>query len=117
MDESGDVREVLVVIAPDLPADTASHALSAVEVRHTASPRVHVVSGPPDALAALRTISGLHVITADVDDSRVPADLEEGDALFVEAWLSRRAPKVRRGDGSSWDAPGFAPPDRNDDTT
>jgi hypothetical protein len=32
--------------------------------------------------------------------------------LFVAAWLDRRQPKDRPGDGRSWDAPGLVPPDR-----
>jgi hypothetical protein len=48
-----------------------------------------------------------------VGDERVLDDLDEGARLFVRAWQERPLRKAeRRGEGLSWDAPGFEPPDR-----
>ena len=38
-------------------------------------------------------------------------DLDPRARIFIAAWLDRRAPKDRPGDGLSWDAPGHVPPD------
>jgi hypothetical protein len=32
--------------------------------------------------------------------------------IFIAAWRDRRRPKERPGDGLTWDAPGYQPPDR-----
>ncbi|MDY7088745.1 MAG: hypothetical protein SYR96_27025 [Actinomycetota bacterium] len=37
--------------------------------------------------------------------------LDPAARLFVAAWRDRQHPKKRIGDGLSWDAPGFRPPD------
>ncbi|MFE5673265.1 hypothetical protein ACFQ58_16825 [Agromyces sp. NPDC056523] len=37
--------------------------------------------------------------------------LTSTERLFVDAWLSRRDPKTRLGDGLPWDAPGMDAPD------
>ncbi len=46
-----------------------------------------------------------------VGDVRVLDELDEGARLFVRAWQERPLSKSdRRGEGLSWDAPGFEPP-------
>jgi hypothetical protein len=117
MNHSRDSGEVLVIIEPSTHADVWRRASAELEVRHAVSPRVHVVTGPAHALAALATTAGLHVLTADTARATAPPGLDPAETMFVDAWLSRRDPKVRHGEGLAWDAPGFTPPDSHDDTT
>jgi hypothetical protein len=53
-------------------------------------------------------------VTALVEEppAELPTDLSPEERVFVAAWAARGAPKVRRGEGLDWDAPGFEPPDR-----
>jgi hypothetical protein len=49
--------------------------------------------------------------TRMVGDVGVLDELDEGARLFVRAWQERPLSKTdRRGEGLSWDAPGFEPP-------
>jgi hypothetical protein len=48
---------------------------------------------------------------SDDPPPRLPPDLTQSERLFVAAWEARRQPKSRVGEGLSWDAPGFLPPD------
>lgn len=117
MDQSRDAGEVLVIIEPTTHADVWHRASAELEVRHSVSPHVHVVTGPAHALTALANAAGLHVLTTDTAQATAPPGLDPAETMFVDAWLSRRNPKVRHGEGLAWDAPGFTPPDSEDDTT
>jgi hypothetical protein len=61
-------------------------------------------------LALARTPDGG---TTSLGDDAAIEELDEASQLFVSAWKQRRLAKPDRiGDGQSWDAPGFEPPDR-----
>ena len=111
---SGGKRELLVILS-GARADEALKQLSAnYNVQHVASPRVFVVVGGQDALAGLRAVPGVLAATAGELPPAALEGLDEGESLFVAAWLSRikEGPsKQRPGEGLSWDAPGFVPPD------
>jgi hypothetical protein len=76
-------------------------------------PRLMVVDIDDDAASELRQ----HSQIAGVFDREVPADvvaqLPATERLFVSAWSQQQtmAHKQRRGDGLSWDAAPFEPPD------
>ena len=72
--------------------------------------RVLVVS--TDNVGGLRALGDVYVVEAG---KRAPAQqegLSETEQMGVEAWNARDdiANKKRRGDGLSWDTPGFDPP-------
>ena len=75
-------------------------------------PRILVLEADEAALTALRADANV----AGVYDQAVPPDVLAGlgpeERLFVEGWIQQQAgkDKSRRGDGLSWDAPGFQPP-------
>lgn len=47
------------------------------------------------------------------DRGTLPGSLDDNERLFAGAWLARLpGNKARAGEGESWDAPGFLPPDR-----
>ena len=109
-----DGRELLLV----LPSDGATEALAQVRrtcrVSQLASPRVAIVTCAPGELTGVRAIPGVTVISAGDPAPAVMAHLDDGESLFVAAWLRRMQEmpsKQRRGEGLSWDAPGFTPPD------
>jgi hypothetical protein len=61
-------------------------------------------------LVMVRRLDGGILITGD---ESVLDELPEGARLFVSAWRERRTDKPGRvGEGQSWDAAGFEPPDR-----
>jgi hypothetical protein len=103
------VDKDVLVVAADTP--TGREALADLRIRGLVTqllpPRLALVApgaGGPDELAGTPGIS-VHADTPPELD-----DPTEAERLFVEAWLSRRAGKRRRGDGLPWDAPGFQPP-------
>jgi hypothetical protein len=99
-----------VILAPET-AETALEAIRAGHrVLHTASQRVLVVQG--DA-TDLRGLPGIHGAYADAVPKDVLEALTDAEALFARAWAARRATGAveQRGEGLSWDAPGFSPPD------
>ncbi|MDQ3254334.1 MAG: hypothetical protein M3R15_10580 [Acidobacteriota bacterium] len=111
---SGVDRELLVILSGDRAEESFKQVSASYQVQHEASPRVFVVEGDQSELAKLRSISGVLAATAGDLPPEVLKSLDDGETLFVGAWLSRikeGSSKQRRGEGLSWDAPGFVPPD------
>lgn len=71
----------------------------------------------PPRIAIVRLRAGLPPAQAVPGTSWYPdavpesVDLTSTERLFVDAWLSRREPKTRPGDGLPWDTPGMEAPD------
>jgi hypothetical protein len=98
-----------------LERERAPQTLDLIRARHrvaqTATPRVVVVEGSsPDTEARLRAIPGVRAVTAGDLASANLEGLDQAEALFARAWMSRmtesQPKKRRRGDGAAWDAPG-----------
>ncbi|HJT91079.1 MAG TPA: hypothetical protein VJ777_03940 [Mycobacterium sp.] len=110
MTESQQEQLVLLEVAGVGPAIAEIEALA--PVTQTLPPRLLLVHADADARNAILRIPGVvsvfDVAAAPID---VPLDLSQAERVFVAAWLTRSAPKTRRGDGLDWDAPGFEPPD------
>ena len=112
--ESGATQEILVILK-----DTDSHAPlpslgSTYKTRQVISPRVFTVESTGAGLAALQERSDMTVVSGNNPLPESIDDLTESEQLFMAAWLSRwqkQEAKQRPGDGLSWDAPGFTPPD------
>jgi hypothetical protein len=102
-------EEALVVVADTRDADDIWDQLRRqVRVTQALLPRLALVALDEAAAAALAEVPGITVHRA-----RPPgmADLREDEKLFVAAWVTRLRSKDRPGDGLSWDAPGYHPPD------
>lgn len=69
--------------------------------------------GPPEAgePEARPHLSAGIAVYASAPPPAVMAGLSAAEQLFVAGWIARTTPKVRPGEGLSWDAPGFVPPD------
>lgn len=83
-------------------------------VTQVASPRLVVFAADHAHAAGIESYPGV----VGVFTGSLPADviesLGDSEAIFAAAWALRHAgtsPKQRYGEGMSWDAPGFQPPD------
>lgn len=75
-------------------------------------PRLAVAEMDDGEAEALRRLPGtLEVISGP--EEPLPASLSESEELFVRGWQQRQrgGKRERPGEGLSWDAPGFLPPD------
>ena len=111
---SGDRPELLVILGGERAAEALNQLRNSYRVTQSASPRVVVIEAGPGEAGRLRAIPGVKVVTAGELPSEGMEGLDDGEALFVEAWVSRinELPlKQRPGEGLPWDAPGFIPPD------
>ena len=103
--------EALLIVEPALADQVLGGVTRAVTVTQRLPPRLAVVTGDEDDLAALQQVPGVvAVIEGSVPES-ARAELDPTERLFVDAWLKRQQPKVRPGEGLPWDAPGYLPPD------
>lgn len=107
--------ELLVVLDEDA-ADAALEGLrNAFHVTQVAPPRLAVVeTTKAEDEASLRSMPGVVAVTGADVPVELMGRLRPEEELFVAAW-SRRLTEIprkeRRGEGLSWDAPGFSPPD------
>ena len=106
-------RDLLVIITGSRADESFERISAAYKVQQVVSHRVLVVEGNSGELAELKQIPGVSVIASGDAAPGVTEKLDEGESLFVTAWISRmkEGPKNRSGDGLNWDAPGFEPPD------
>jgi len=107
---SGGNGEYLVI----LHRQSAPEALPVrFRVTQVVSPRVVVVQTSPGEPPPSASLPGVLAVTDGELNPEVTETLDETEALFVAAWTSRMTgpPKQRRGDGLSWGASGFLPPD------
>lgn len=111
-----DDDELLVIVGDEDAAATVRELTGAAMV-HVASPRVFVINDP--AGVHTNELAGVPRLTAIRGGSIAPEvldELDENEALFVQAWTLRKSEsKTRRGDGLDWDSEGFEPPDASPD--
>jgi hypothetical protein len=99
-----------LLAAADVDA-TLADLSGSVTVTQRLPPRLAVVEGSPRTAEALRARPGVLAVGDPDLPAAVRAGLTETERLFADAWALGRQPKERRGDGRSWDAAGFSPPD------
>jgi hypothetical protein len=107
--------EALVIVEEARAAEVLSRVGERVEVTQRLPPRLAIARGAREALEAVRHLPGV----VSVSEGPVPVPVLNGlnptEQVFAEAWVLGRKPKAfRPGEGLSWDAPGFQPPDRPD---
>lgn len=105
-------------------AQDVVRAMPALRILSEHRPRVAVLELPAAVPPAqLLVLPGVRAVvtgknadgsTALVGDAGALAGLSPGEELFLRGWLTSLGlgGKNRPGDGLSWDAPGFSPPDR-----
>jgi hypothetical protein len=107
---SEEQRDALVVLESDRAARALAELRSVAQVTQVLAPRLALIRSDREVLARAARIDGVAAVHDQVL-GELPADLTDSERTFVAAWQARRAPKTRRGEGLSWDAPGFEPPD------
>ncbi len=115
MEDQARPQELLIIVAREHAPKLIEQIRNNHPVTQVGSPRVLVVEAGESAAGALRAMSGLRVVVPGERPPEALEDLDEAERLFVEAWITRMTElrsKKRVGEGLSWDAPGFVPPDR-----
>ncbi len=103
-------RELLVIFEPRLFGAALAAVRSVTTVTQLLEPRLAIVHSHPDTSERLTSIRGVAGVY-DSEPPSLPPDFSESERSFAGAWALRQRPKTRIGDGLSWDAPGFQPPD------
>jgi len=106
-------RDHLVVVDPDDSAAALARIGALGRVEQVLPPRLAIVRAEREVVPLLMRTDGVLEVVSDTTtpDSGAWTD---GERLFIDAWVARRADKQRPGEGLHWDAPGFLPPDRPD---
>ena len=106
--------QVQLVILDADQADTARAEIEGVApVTQMLRPRLLLISAAPGVREKIRQIPGV-VEILDRPAAVPVSDLSPAERVFVDAWATRNIPKTRRGEGLTWDATGFEPPDAPD---
>ena len=100
----------LLLFADDVEQVLGRLGRSVTLVQHL-PPRLAIIESDDDARAALRSAPGVLGVGEPALPDAVRQRLTETEQVFVDAWVLGRRPKTRPGDGLTWDAPGFEPPD------
>ena len=107
--------EALVIVDECQATEALSRVGERVEVTQRLPPRLAIARGAPGALEAVRNLPGIVSVSEGPVPVPVLQALNPTEQVFAEAWALSRKPKdFRPGDGLSWDAPGYQPPDRPD---
>jgi hypothetical protein len=109
--EAGPHSEFLVIITGPQPDEIRRGLRGRYQVTQSISTRVFLVRADATGLQA-PSPEGCQVFSQAHVPEEILESLDEGESLFVSAWLARlrQAPKRRRGEGLDWDDPGFEPP-------
>lgn len=112
-DRPGHGEEFLVILDPSAGAEVVKRLRQSHRVTQVGSPRVVVVSVLPGETPPSSSIPGVVAVSGGTLPPGLVERLDEGEALFVTAWVTRMTgpEKRRRGEGLPWDASGFEPPD------
>jgi hypothetical protein len=105
--------EALVILKSPTASKITDSIATRAKVTQIASPRVFVVSSDHSSLNAIAQLAGVANVLTE-PDAPLPdiSWLDQNERLFIKGWLMARQPKTRgKGEGLSWDAPGFLPPD------
>ena len=106
------MAEALIIAEPAALESVWRDVSALVDVTQRLPPRLAIVQGDEGALAKLRDVSGIVVVTSGDVPDQISSVLSESERLFAQGWVLGRSPKQRKGDGLAWDADGFLPPDR-----
>ena len=104
--------EMLVVLTATHRQQTREVIKNRFQLRHIVSDRILVIEKPDERqISLLRAMTGIQVATVEPLPQDILNTLNQTETLWVAAWFERKRPKQRPGDGLTWDAPGFLPPD------
>lgn len=103
------MAELLLIFS----ADAGGEPHTRYRVTQQLSPRVVIVEAGDLSKDVLRSETGALAVLEAGDEvaADVRRTLTAAEALAVDAYAERRRRKERPGDGLSWEAEGFVPPD------
>jgi hypothetical protein len=101
--------ELLAILEPRLATEALAQLRLVANVTQVLAPRLALVQADPEGRSRAAALGGLHLYEGVI--SELPPDLTPSERVFIAAWEARRRTKTRIGEGLSWDAPGFLPPD------
>lgn len=106
------MAEVLLILEEDPEAPSHEEVRREQRVTQALSDRVFAIEEPDaERLAELEALPGVSLYREGSTPARIPTGLSDAERVWVDAWGQRGEPKERPGEGLSWDAPGFEPPD------
>jgi hypothetical protein len=110
---SGGGGEILVILDRESAAEALASLSTRFRVTHAVSPRVVVIETDPGQPPPSTSQTGVVAVSDGPLNPEIVETLDYAEGLFVSAWTRRMidASKQRRGEGLSWDAEGFTPPD------
>jgi len=104
--------EILVILQSSMTKADREAVVRAAPATQSISNRVFLAAASNAALASLRSMAGIARVLTGAEPAQSLPQLDEAEALFVQAWLSSRGQvKQRRGEGLDWDTPPMLPPD------
>jgi hypothetical protein len=108
---ASEAREVLIAIDDDAMAKVLAALRSVARVTQVHPPHLILVAPGVD-LVTLRSLAGVRWVSTDEIPPTARSGLTPAELLFVDGWEQRgQGERGRPGQGLSWDAPGFLPPD------
>lgn len=100
--------EVLVELQPGASVDDA--VPSAAQVVQRLPPRLAIVVADEEGIRAMERSPEISAVFAEDVPPEALEQFDQVSRAFAAGWNERRQPKERRGEGLSWDAPGFEAP-------
>jgi hypothetical protein len=105
------MTRALLILDEHQAEKVISEVATSVSITQRLPPRLAIVEGDPDRLAALHGMPGVIGIFEGAVPETMLRQLNPTERLFAEAWAESRRPKSDRpGEGLPWDAEGFEPP-------
>jgi len=105
--------EVLVILQLSISAAERDAVMRAAPPTQSISNRVYVSTADASAVPRIASMHGVASVLTHAESSVKQSNgLDDTEALFVDAWMSRLGQvKTRRGDELDWDTPPMQPPD------
>jgi hypothetical protein len=106
--------EILIILHLSITDADREAVMRVAQPTQSISNRVFLAAADTSALTHLRSMHGVARVLTGVEPAVQQSNqLDDTEALFVEAWMSRLGQvKTRRGDNLDWDTPPMQPPDR-----
>ena len=80
------------------------------QILQSLPPRLAIVATDAEGIRTLERSPDISAVYAEDVPEEALEQFDQVSRAFATGWNERRRPKVRRGEGLPWDAPGFDPP-------
>ena len=100
--------EVLVELQPGATLEDAIPP--GAKILQRLPPRLAIVAADEEGIRALERSPATSAVYAEDVPPEALEQFDQATRAFAAGWNERRRPKERRGEGLSWDAPGYKAP-------